>query len=77
MEQIRGYVRFFISSQYWPYVKISDWHKKGMLKAKIRSSFKMLLPKYIKPEALSEYEILDRISGEIVEHAEILFAMAA
>lgn len=60
-----------------PYVKISDWHKKEMLKAKIRSSLKMLLPKYIKPEALTEYEILDRISGEIVEHAESLFAMAA
>lgn len=60
-----------------PYVKIADWNKKEMLKAKIRSSVKRILPKYIKIEALTNYGILNKISEEIVEQAECLYAIAA
>ncbi|MDW7973524.1 MAG: DUF3387 domain-containing protein, partial [Thermodesulfovibrio sp.] len=60
-----------------PYVKIADWNKKETVKAKIRSSVKQLLPKYMNPQALTEYEILNRISEAIVEQAERLYTLAA
>ncbi|MCS7164254.1 MAG: DUF3387 domain-containing protein, partial [Thermodesulfovibrio sp.] len=60
-----------------PYVKIADWNKKETVKAKIRSSVKQLLPKYMNPQALTEYEILNRLSEAIVEQAECIYALAA
>jgi type I restriction enzyme R subunit len=53
------------------FVKIADWNKKETIKAKIRSSLKTLLPKYMK---VQDYRYLNDLSREILEVAEMIYS---
>ena len=55
------------------YVKIADWNKKDYLRAKIRMIVKKVLINVI--DARVDYKEIDRISKEILNHAEILYAV--
>ena len=55
------------------YVKIADWNKKDYLRAKIRMIVKKVLINVI--DARVDYKEIDRISKEILNHAEILYTL--
>jgi len=56
------------------YVKVADWNKKEYIKARIRMSLKKVLMKAINDRA--SYEDIERLSVEIVNHAEMIYAVA-
>ena len=55
------------------YVKIADWNKKEMIKARIRSTLKTLLPRYLK---VPNYRYLSELSNEVLEVAETIYSAA-
>jgi len=53
---------------------VADWNKKEYIKARIRMSLKKVLMKAINDRA--SYEDIERLSVEIVNHAEMIYAVA-
>ncbi|MCM8772637.1 MAG: type I restriction endonuclease subunit R [Candidatus Omnitrophica bacterium] len=53
------------------YTKIVDWNKKETLRAKIKMEVKEILRSIVEENV--EYEIIDKISNKIYEHATILY----
>jgi len=54
------------------YIKVADWNKKEYIKAKIRASVKKVLIRVI--DGRVSYDKISRLSIEIMNHAEMLYA---
>jgi len=56
------------------YIKVADWNRKEYLKAKIRTAVKNVLIRII--DARITYEEIEQLSMEVMNHAEVLYAVA-
>ena len=56
------------------YIKVADWNRKEYIKAKIRAAVKKVLIKVVDERA--SYKEIEKISNEVVNHAEVIFAVA-
>lgn len=57
------------------YIKIADWNRKDQIKAKIRVIIKKILVKVV--DARIKYDEIDKLSNQMLTHAEQIYAMAA
>lgn len=56
------------------YIKVADWNRKEYLKAKIRTAVKNVLIRII--DARISYKEIEQLSTEIINHAELIYAVA-
>jgi type I restriction enzyme R subunit len=57
------------------YIKVADWNRKDYLKAKIRTAVKRVLIKVV--DGRVKYKEIEKVSNEVVNHAERIYSQAA
>ncbi|MGB9773771.1 MAG: type I restriction endonuclease [Bacteroidota bacterium] len=56
------------------FIKVADWNRKEYIKARIRTSLKKMLMRAI--NGRGNYEDIEKLSSSIINHAEVMYAVA-